>query len=139
MAASAVRHGRPVILLQPPARRAAAADTAAAAAVADPARPGRPPPATGHRRRAGRAAGLAPPHDRVGWFRLPGVPYLGSFPETNVRLYSVDAHGRRGVVFRSMDASRLVPVLMGRFGFRLPYLWSRMTGRSVGDTLTYTS
>ncbi|CAM5260355.1 hypothetical protein STENM36S_05077 [Streptomyces tendae] len=46
---------------------------------------------------------------RVGWFRLPGVPYLCSFPETNVRLYSVDAHGRRGVVFRSMDASRLVP------------------------------
>lgn len=30
---------------------------------------------------------------RVGWFRLPGVPYLGSFPETNVRLYSVDARG----------------------------------------------
>jgi uncharacterized protein YqjF (DUF2071 family) len=76
---------------------------------------------------------------RVGWFRLPGVPYFGSFPETNVRLYSVDAHGRRGVVFRSMDASRLLPVLMGRIGFRLPYLWSRMTVRSVGDTVTYTS
>lgn len=76
---------------------------------------------------------------RVGWFRLPGVPYLGSFPETNVRLYSVDAHGRRGVVFRSMDASRLVPVAMGRLGFRLPYLWSRMTVRSAGDTFTYTS
>ncbi|MFC8803333.1 YqjF family protein [Streptomyces anthocyanicus] len=76
---------------------------------------------------------------RVGWFRLPGVPYLGSFPETNVRLYSVDAHGRRGVVFRSMDASRLIPVVLGRVGFRLPYLWSRMTVRSVGDTVTYTS
>lgn len=44
---------------------------------------------------------------RVGWLWSPGVPYLGSFPETNVRLYSVDAHGRRGVVFRSMDAGRL--------------------------------
>ena len=42
----------------------------------------------------------------------PAVPYLGTFPETNVRLYSVDAHGRRGVVFRSLDASRLIPVLM---------------------------
>ena len=76
---------------------------------------------------------------RVGWLRLPGVPYLGTFPETNVRLYSVDAHGRRGVVFRSMDASRLIPVVMGRLGFRLPYLWSRMTVRSVGDIVTYTS
>lgn len=76
---------------------------------------------------------------RVGWFRLPGVPYLGTFPETNVRLYSVDAHGRRGVVFRSLDASRLVPVLMARTGFRLPYLWSRMAVRAEGDTLTYTS
>ncbi|REE99863.1 YqjF family protein [Thermomonospora umbrina] len=76
---------------------------------------------------------------RVGWFRLPGVPYLGSFPETNVRLYSVDEHGRRGVVFRSLDASRLVPVVMARTGFRLPYLWSRMTVRTDGDVVTYTS
>jgi uncharacterized protein YqjF (DUF2071 family) len=76
---------------------------------------------------------------RVGWLRLPGVPYLGSFPETNVRLYSVDAHGRRGVVFRSMDASRLIPVVMGRAAFRLPYLWSRMRVHSAGDTVTYTS
>jgi uncharacterized protein YqjF (DUF2071 family) len=76
---------------------------------------------------------------RVGWLRSPGVPYLGSFPETNVRLYSVDAHGRRGVVFRSMDASRLVPVLMGRAGFRLPYMWSRMAVRSENDVITYTS
>lgn len=76
---------------------------------------------------------------RVGWLRLPGLPYLGSFPETNVRLYSVDEHGRRGVVFRSMDASRLLPVLIGRAGFRLPYLWSRMRVRASGDTVAYSS
>ncbi|MER5433746.1 DUF2071 domain-containing protein [Streptomyces sp. NPDC002588] len=76
---------------------------------------------------------------RVGWLRLPGVPYLGSFPETNVRLYSVDGHGRRGVVFRSMDAARLIPVAMGRLGFRLPYLWSRMSVCRAGDTVSYTS
>ena len=64
---------------------------------------------------------------RVGWFRLPGVPWLGSFPETNVRLYSVDDAGRRGVVFLSLDASRLLPVLTARIGFRLPYIWSRMS------------
>lgn len=76
---------------------------------------------------------------KVGWLRLPGVPYFGSFPETNVRLYSVDAHGRRGVVFRSMDASRLVPVVMGRLAFRLPYVWSRMSVRTGEDTVDYTS
>lgn len=77
--------------------------------------------------------------EKVGWLRLPPVPYFGSFPETNVRLYSVDAYGRRGVVFRSMDASRLVPVLLGRLGFRLPYRWSRMDVRADGDTVTYNS
>ena len=76
---------------------------------------------------------------RVGWFSLPGVPYLGSFPETNVRLYSVDAHGRRGVVFRSLDAARLIPVAVARTVFRMPYLWSRMAVRHRGDTVTYTS
>ncbi|MET7573336.1 DUF2071 domain-containing protein [Streptomyces sp. NPDC005492] len=76
---------------------------------------------------------------RVGWFRLPGVPYLGTFPETNVRLYSVDAHGRRGVVFRSLDASRLIPVAVGRTAFRLPYVWSRMEIRREGTAVTYTS
>ncbi|WSS31902.1 DUF2071 domain-containing protein [Streptomyces sp. NBC_00111] len=76
---------------------------------------------------------------RIGWLRLPGIPYLGTFPETNVRLYSRDAHGRRGVVFRSLDASRLIPVAVARTVFRLPYVWSRMEIRREADTLTYTS
>ncbi|MEV7993735.1 DUF2071 domain-containing protein [Streptomyces sp. NPDC086077] len=76
---------------------------------------------------------------RVGWLGLPGVPYLGNFPEINVRLYSVDSHGRRGVVFRSLDASRLLPVAVGRSVFRLPYAWSRMTVSRGDDVLTYTS
>ncbi|MEU5716281.1 DUF2071 domain-containing protein [Streptomyces sp. NPDC020403] len=76
---------------------------------------------------------------RVGWFRLPGVPYLGTFPETNVRLYSRDSHGRRGVVFRSLDASRLIPVAVARTLFRLPYVWSRMSIRHGAGTVTYTS
>ncbi|GAA1683540.1 DUF2071 domain-containing protein [Glycomyces endophyticus] len=76
---------------------------------------------------------------RIGWLGLPGLPYLGSFPETNVRLYSVDGEGRRGVVFRSLDASRLVPVLAARIGFRLPYVWSRMRIRAEGGTVAYRS
>lgn len=76
---------------------------------------------------------------RVGWFRMPGIPYLGSFPETNVRLYSVDGHGRRGVVFRSLDASRLLPVTVALSAFRMPYRWARMSVRRDGGTITYTS
>ncbi len=67
----------------------------------------------------------------------PGVPYFGSFWETNVRLYSVDGSGRRAVVFRSLDASRLVPVLVARATLRLPYLWSAMSLERDGDRLRY--
>ena len=76
---------------------------------------------------------------RIGLLGAPGLPYLGTFAETNVRLYSVDGHGRRGVVFRSLDAERLLPVLTARWAAGLPYLWSRMRIDRVGDVLTYTS
>jgi len=62
--------------------------------------------------------------DRVGLG--VGVPYFGRFAETNVRLYSVDEDGRRGVVFRSLDAARLLPVIIGRVALGLNYVWSRM-------------
>lgn len=74
---------------------------------------------------------------RVGIFSMPGLPYVGTFWETNVRLYSVDEQGRRGVVFRSLDASRLLPVVAGRVGFSLPYIWSSMRMHRDGDHVTY--
>ena len=61
--------------------------------------------------------------------RLPGVPWLGTFLETNVRLYSIDATGRRGVVFLSLDTDRLPIVLAARGGFGVPYRWARMRHR----------
>lgn len=70
---------------------------------------------------------------RIGWMGLPGMPWLGTFPETNVRLYSVDDAGRRAVVFLSLDAARLLPVLTARVGFRIPYVWSRMSVRRHAD------
>ncbi|WP_250035503.1 YqjF family protein [Paractinoplanes maris] len=75
----------------------------------------------------------------VGFLGGPGVPYLGTFAETNVRLYSVDAQGRRGVVFRSLEAERLLPVLAARVSLRLPYMWARMRITRERDVLTYTS
>ena len=76
---------------------------------------------------------------RIGFLGAPGLPWLGSFPETNVRLYSVDALGRRGVVFRSLEASRLLPVLAARWVARLPYTWAGMDVTRTGDEVTYTS
>lgn len=68
----------------------------------------------------------------------PGVPYFGDFPETNVRLYSVDAAGRRGVVFRSLESTRLATVLGAR-RLGVPYTWARMRIARAGDVWSYTS
>lgn len=68
------------------------------------------------------------------FFGGPSVPWLGNFPEINVRLFSVDEHGRRGVVFLSLEASHLVPVLIARAAFGLNYQWSSMKiGQRDGD------
>ena len=60
----------------------------------------------------------------AGLGRGPGVPYFGSFTEINVRLYSREPDGTRGVVFLSLDASRLAVVLAARAA-GIPYVWSR--------------
>ena len=60
---------------------------------------------------------------------LPPMRRLGSFTEVNVRLYGVDGHGRRGVVFRSLEAASLPAVLAARALFSLPYIWARTAQR----------
>jgi uncharacterized protein YqjF (DUF2071 family) len=67
----------------------------------------------------------------------PGVPYFGTFCETNVRLYSVDDAGRHGVVFASLEAARLLTVLLARTAYRLPYCWARMRYTRDGDVVRY--
>ena len=56
----------------------------------------------------------------AGFGRGPAIPWAGDFLETNVRLYSVDDQGRHGVVFRSLEANRLL-VSLGVFGTALLY------------------
>src|SRR3712207_3266072 len=68
----------------------------------------------------------------AGIARGPGVPCFGTFLETNVRLYSVDSTGRRGIVFLSLDADRAAVVVGARAIFGLPYRWARMRYRSSG-------
>lgn len=77
--------------------------------------------------------------DRATLFGSPPVPYVGSFVEVNVRLYGVDASGRRGVVFRSLEASRLLAVLAARAVFNLPYEWARTSLTKDGDVIRYAS
>ncbi|WP_405059745.1 DUF2071 domain-containing protein [Kribbella sp. NBC_01505] len=69
----------------------------------------------------------------------PSVPYLGTFLETNIRLYSIDDAGRRGVIFLSLDANRLAVVSIARAVFALPYRWARMSHTAIGSTHTYNS
>lgn len=75
--------------------------------------------------------------DRATLFGGPRVPYFGSFVEVNVRLYGVDFWGRRGVVFRSLEASRLAAVLAARASFGLPYRWSRTRMQREGRLFGY--
>jgi uncharacterized protein YqjF (DUF2071 family) len=63
---------------------------------------------------------------QTSFFGSPRIPWLGDFPEVNVRLYSIDEQGRQGVVFLSLEASRLIPVLTARAAFGLPYQWASM-------------
>ena len=52
-----------------------------------------------------------------GWAPLP---HVGEFPEVNVRTY-VRAGDRRGVWFFSLDVDRLLPALVARGAYHLPY------------------
>lgn len=76
---------------------------------------------------------------RARFGRGPVLPYVGSFAEINVRLYSVDAAGRRGVVFRSLEAQRLAFVLGARWALGLNYTWARMRIERSGDAISYLS
>ncbi|HYH77875.1 MAG TPA: DUF2071 domain-containing protein, partial [Arthrobacter sp.] len=61
---------------------------------------------------------------QAGLGRGPAIPFFGDFNEINVRLYSREPDGTRGVVFLSLDANRLAVVLAARAA-GIPYVWSR--------------
>ena len=90
-------------------------------------------------------------HDGSSWIGLIGfemqdagfgyghpIPYLGRFGEINVRLYSTDDAGRRGVVFRSLETERLA-LLAATDPIGVHYRWSRIRVERSGDTLGYRS
>jgi len=84
--------------------------------------------------------GLIPFHMRR--IRLPHLPAFGplsTFPETNVRTYIIDPAGRRGVWFFSLDITRLIPAVVARATYRLPYCWAEMAIHREGDVVEYQS
>lgn len=50
----------------------------------------------------------------LGVLGAPRLPCVSDFVETNARLYGVRGKGRRGVVFLSLDADRLLHVVAAR-------------------------
>ena len=77
--------------------------------------------------------------DRI---RVPGLPAFGrlsSFPETNIRTYIVGPDGRRGVWFMSLDITRLIPALVARVSYHLPYCWSSMSIEESDGLVEYRS
>lgn len=65
------------------------------------------------------------------------VPWLGTFLETNVRVYSVDEEGRRGVTFCSLDTDRALIVAAARAVFGTPYRWAAMADQHDGPRHRY--
>ncbi len=68
----------------------------------------------------------------------PPIPGISWFRETNIRTY-VHFEGQPGVLFMSLDASKLLAALLGRYRWNLPYYWSRMRCQEAGDLMTYAS
>jgi uncharacterized protein YqjF (DUF2071 family) len=68
----------------------------------------------------------------------PPLPWLGTFGQVNVRLYSVDARGRRGVVFLELHADRLPAAIVARSLGGLPCAWHRVRLERDADRCGYT-
>lgn len=64
------------------------------------------------------------------------IPWISSFPETNVRTY---VSGGRGLRFLSLDADRVAALAGARTGFRLPYPWARMRLTRNASSVEYSS
>ena len=70
---------------------------------------------------------------------LPPIPTTSNFGEVNVRTY-VTSRGRSAVWFFSLDTQKLLPTLVARTAFKLPYFYGTtnvtLTGVGEGAILT---
>ncbi len=69
---------------------------------------------------------------------LPDMPWISAFPELNVRVY-VEAEGRPGVWFLSLDATNPPAVWAAQTFFHLPYYRANMEIVREGEWYRYRS
>jgi uncharacterized protein len=74
--------------------------------------------------------------ENFGLLRLPPVPVMSSFNETNLRTYVRGPDGRDGLWFFSLDVDSIVNAGGGRLG-RIPYHLSAMSVQGDGDRVHY--
>lgn len=78
---------------------------------------------------------------RMADVRLPGapaVPGLSTFPEVNVRTYVRDPHGRDGLWFFTLEASRAA-MMVARPLIGIGYTWAAMAVSRRGSEVRYAS
>jgi uncharacterized protein len=68
----------------------------------------------------------------------PAFPWVGAFPELNVRTY-VRRDDRPGVWFFSLDADQPLAVAVARRLWHLGYVWAAMSCRREGGWVSYRS
>lgn len=69
---------------------------------------------------------------------LPDLPFVSAFPELNVRLY-VEAEGKPGVWFLSLDATNPLAVWAARRFFYLPYYRAKISVTREDGWFNYAS
>jgi uncharacterized protein YqjF (DUF2071 family) len=81
-----------------------------------------------------------------GWYDLTALHWPYEPSDVQERLpegFLVDPPGQRGVWFLSLDVTRLLPALIARATYHLPYCWAEMTidrdGDGEGATRRYVS
>ncbi|MFT7647708.1 MAG: hypothetical protein ACI8Y4_002458 [Candidatus Poriferisodalaceae bacterium] len=70
--------------------------------------------------------GLVPFFMQTSLPRVPYMPWLSNFPETNVRTYVRGPKGH-AVWFCSLDVTRMPAVIAARMSYSLPYCWANMS------------
>ncbi len=83
--------------------------------------------------------GLVPFQLRVRLPHGPALPWVGVFPETNVRTYVRGPDGRSGIWFLALEAPRWLAIVAARRTYRLQYRRAVMELRCTPAERTYTS
>jgi uncharacterized protein len=71
--------------------------------------------------------------------RLPAVPHLSTFPETNVRTYVVGPDGRDGLWFLTLEVDSVTTAIAARSVLGVPYRWADMSVDSHDPYISYRS